>query len=348
MNDPELKAALERFGFSEKEVAAYLTIINHGEIKTRDLAEKAGVSVRYAYNVSERLEEQGLVIVDDYVTPTMIRAVSPSESISDLKDDLSTIESELDTRFEENQFEHQVEVLKTQSTLFKRIRENIRMAETEIVLSIPVKAVPDIADELRDAHDRGVFTLLLLTGVETSVSIGKTIASAVCRWDEDAPTIMAIDGWKGLLSPADIFHNPNSHKNTIYVQENQLIPVFLEAFLGYYWRCGSEVYLSQPNRLPHEYTGFRHAVFDATCLLKRGVNLHAEIKVRPTSTAGGFETISGGVVGTRQSIIEPPSSTLPIENTLLMTINNDVHSIGGQGAFLEEYEAKMVRLTSAE
>ncbi len=348
MNDSDLEAILGRFGFSAKEVATYLVVIDHGEIQISSLAEKAEVSVRYAYNVSERLEEQGLVLVDNYITPTVVRAVSPSESIADLKDDLSMVESELNTRFVENQFEHQVEVLKTQSTLFKRIRETIRTAETEIILSIPAQAVPDIAAELRNALDRGVFILLLLTGSQTAVTTEATIASVVCTWDENVPTVMAVDGWKGLLSPGETIHKSHSHKISIYIHEYHLIPTFIEAFLGYYWRCGAEISLTRPHDLPHEYTSFRHAVFDGTCLLKQGVDLHAEIKVRSTATSSGFETIRGQVVETRQSIIEPRSSSLPIENTLLVQIGDDIHSIGGPGAFIEEYEAKLVRLWSPE
>ncbi|WP_330633338.1 TrmB family transcriptional regulator [Halocatena halophila] len=346
MNDIDLEMALERFGFSEKEVATYLVIINHGQIKVSALAKKADISVRYAYNVAERLERRGLVMVNDYVTPTMIRAVSPSDSISQLKDELSTIESELDSRFEENRFEHQVEVLKTQSTLFKRIRENIRTADKEIILSIPARSVSDFADDLRGALDRGVFIVLLVTGSETMVSEIDTIASIVRTWDEDAPVLMAVDSWKGIISPPDMFRRINSHKHGIRLREYQLTPILISAFLGNYWRCGSEVYLTRSMELPHEYTAWRHAVFDATCLLKQEATLHAEIKVRSVSAATGFETVAGRVVETRQAIIDPSSGTLPIENTLFIAIDGDVYSVGGPGAFLEEYEAKMIRLTA--
>lgn len=344
MNDINLKAALEQFGFSEKEVATYLVIINHGEIKVSSLAEEADVSVRYAYNVAEQLEQRGLVMVDDYATPTMIRAVSPSESVSKLKNRLTVIESELNARFEDSLFDHQVEVLKSQSTLFKRIRKNIRTADKEIILSIPAEAVPDIAGDLRSALDRGVFILLLVTGVETIDSKTDRIASVLRTWNEDAPALMAVDSWNGLFSPPDMFQRIHSHKQGVQLQHHQLIPILISAFLGNYWRCGSEVYIRQPNDPPHEYAGFRHAVFDTTCLLKRDVDLHTEIKVRSTSDTDGFKTIQGRIVETRQSLISPPSSTLPIENTLFVTIDGDVHSIGGQGAFLEDYEAKRVRL----
>jgi len=53
MDDSTLSDLLHRFGFSDKEVDTYLTLLAHGEAKASTIAEAAGVSKRYVYSVSE-------------------------------------------------------------------------------------------------------------------------------------------------------------------------------------------------------------------------------------------------------------------------------------------------------
>jgi len=74
MEDSSLIDRLERLGLSEKEIDTYLSILEHGEAKASTIADDAGVSKRYVYSVSEKLEDRGFVEVNDHAVPTLIRA----------------------------------------------------------------------------------------------------------------------------------------------------------------------------------------------------------------------------------------------------------------------------------
>lgn len=346
MDGRDLRTALKRFGLSEKEVAAYLTSIGHGKIKMSDLADEADISVRHAYKVADQLEQRGLIVVNDHSTPTTLNAIHPSEAISQLKENLSTIESELNTRFEEASFESKTEVYKSKPTLFKRLRESISKAENEILVSLPVEAVPDIADDLRRALDRGVFILLLVTNTKTAVSGDSTIASVMRISEGDFPAMMCVDRRDGIFSPPDLLRHAYSSKQGISLQQNSFIPILISAFLGNFWGAGYEAYISRPNDLPQEYTTFCHAIVDAACKLRQNTELYAEIKARAVSAADGFETIRGQVTNVQQSIIAPESSSRAIKNTLFIESEDTVVSIGGPGAFMEDFEAKMIRLST--
>ncbi|TYL37798.1 TrmB family transcriptional regulator [Natronococcus pandeyae] len=345
MDGTGLRTALKRLGLSEKEVEAYLATIECSEITMSVLADEADVSVRHVYKVAEQLEQRGLVVVNDHITPTTLQAIPPSEAISQLKGNLSAIESELNSRFEEHPFESKTEVFKSKPTLFKRFQESISKAENEILLSVPVEAMPGIADDLQEALDRGVLILLLVTNTETSVSRVGTIASVMRTTKGDFPAMMSVDRRDGFFSPTDMFRRTSPSRQGIYLQQDQFVPILISAFLGNYWGAGREAYISRPSDLPREYTSFCHAMLDATCNLRRTTELHAEIKARPVSGGDGFETIDGRVVDTEQSIIDPPSNSRAIKNTLFLETDDVVVSIGGPGAFLEDFEAKRVRLT---
>jgi sugar-specific transcriptional regulator TrmB len=347
MNDEKLQHTLKQLGFSEKEITVYLVSLKHGCIKVSDLAEEADVSVRYVYNVTKELEQRGLIVIEDHITPTTIRPISPKESISHLMDELSTVESELNTRFEKNQYEPDIEVLKSRSTLLNRIQEKIRNAKSEIHLSVPVEALPDIVDDLKDAINRDVFILLLVThaATDTAALDYDSIASVVRATKEDFPPLMTVDNIDGLFSPPEMFRGVHSHSQCIRIQQRQLIPILVSAFLGNYWRAGREIHKVHSSEIPRKYTAFRHAVYDATCHLNNGREFYAELKVRPLSNGSGVETITGPVVNTEQSLIEPLSSSLYIVNSVHVEVDGEIVTVGGRGSFIEDFEAKVVRLT---
>jgi HTH-type transcriptional regulator, sugar sensing transcriptional regulator len=54
-------ALLKKFGFSDKEIKVYLTLLEYGAISVRSLAELADVNRGSAYDILKKLQEKGLV-----------------------------------------------------------------------------------------------------------------------------------------------------------------------------------------------------------------------------------------------------------------------------------------------
>ena len=120
MDDATLRAHLRRFGFSEKEVDTYLTLLAHGEAKASTIADVAGVSKRYVYSVSETLADRGFVEVDDHVVPTRIRARPPQKVVDPPVTDAEALKPALQARFTRAAPPHnQLDVLKNPETLAK-------------------------------------------------------------------------------------------------------------------------------------------------------------------------------------------------------------------------------------
>ncbi|WP_248904101.1 TrmB family transcriptional regulator [Halocatena marina] len=352
MDESEITRRLRQFGFSEKEIDTYFTILAHGEAKAATIAENAGVSKRYVYSISETLEERGFVEVNDHIVPTTIRANPPEEVIARLTEELQAMQPGLESRFNRTtQPTQQFEVVKSRVTVLKRIQQLLSRATEEVTLSVPVSLLPKIEDELRATVDRGVLVLLLVTREDLEdgqIDQFDDIASAVRVWEELAPVLLTIDRQQGIVAPNEMLMRANTGKQAIVVAQQQLVPVFVGSFLGNYWPMADEVCVTESASLPHRYDGFRQAVLHAELHRRAGQPLVAQIQARSTDSNDDYHDITGPIVEIRQSLTQPATNSFPVENALVVETDDGLVSVGGPGAFIEEYEAGEITLVAGE
>lgn len=348
MSEESLPELLQRFGLSQKEIDTYLALLEHGEAKASVIADEADISKRYVYSVSEDLEKKGFVEVKSHIVPTMIEARAPDEVIDGLRTDVDAIHSGLVELYTEPKpTTEQIEVVKSKITAFKRMRSLIREAESEIAFSIPANYLNNVADELRDAVDRGVLVMLLVTNCEEQLELDG-LASVARSWEEVMPTILAIDSERGIFAPAELLLQSDTNRQGIVFAQKQLGPVIVGSFFGNYWPAATEQYVAEPRPLPATYRGFRHASLQAALHQRDGTSVRAEITGRKTSAPDEQVTIAGDVVRVVQGLLKPANNDFPIEHSLVIDTGEEHVTVGGAGAFVEDIEAEEIRLSEAQ
>lgn len=354
MEDDELADRLEDFGLSEKEAVTYLTILRHGEAKASTIADDAGVSKRYVYSISEELEERGFVEVKDHVVPTMIRAFPPEEVMDTLTETLSRIRPELEGRYTTTtQQLDQFEVVKSRVTVIKRLEQLLADANEEVTISVPWSMLSEIRDRLAETLDRNVLVMLVVTGVEPDDlddpddEFGD-VASVARVWSEPMPMMVTVDTRFGLVAPNDMVARTNSDMRAIALAQEQLVPILVGSFLGNYWPMAEQAYTSDPGELPERFTGFRRAVLEAELHRRAGTDLVATVDARPVHEEGDYREVTGHVLEVRQSLLAPANNAFPVENALVLETDDGTKSVGGEGAFVEDLEARDVVLDRVE
>ncbi|WP_433632365.1 TrmB family transcriptional regulator [Halomicrococcus sp. NG-SE-24] len=350
MDDASLEDQLQRFGFSDKEVDTYLTILELGEAKASTIADEAGVSKRYVYSIAETLSDRGFVEVNNHAVPTTIRANSPEDVVGALTDDLEEMRPALDSRFSRTDSRtERFEVVKSRVTVLKRISELLSRADTEVTLAIPYRLLDEVADELRAAVERDVLVLLLVTGVDPEEAVGLDGLASVARaWDQPMPTMLTVNQTDGLVAPGELLSQSNSPTQAIVFAQEQLTPVIVGSFLGNYLPMAAEVYTAEPMALPATFRNFRQAVLQASLHLRSGTEIRARVTGHPLYDEDAAGELDGVVVDVRQSLIEPTTSSFPVENALVVETEAGTYSVGGEGAFVEDFQASEVELTPAE
>ena len=72
-----------------------------------------------------------------------------------------------------------------------------------------------------------------------------------------------------------------------------------------------------------------------------------------TPIAAEFETPEGEVVNApiadvRQGLVEPTNNAFPVENTLVLEPGDGRFTVGGEGAFIEDDEAREIALSATD
>ncbi|WP_135305471.1 TrmB family transcriptional regulator [Haloarcula amylovorans] len=339
--ETEIREELSILGLSDTEIDTYLALLPRGEAPTSTIAEEADVTQRAVYNIAERLEKRGLVRVKEHASPTVIRALPPEEAIGSLSERLESITPSLEDRFNETtDTEPEIQMLKSRQTAIKRLRTSISNAEDEIFVAVPKHVYPEIESGLRSAVNRGVFVLLLVGELDTPAEIEQFegVGDAIRYWDESLPFAFVVDDTTAMIGEPDIFSGPTTETEVVSVSQQHLTGSVLGMSLSAYWSASTELYVTDPDPLPKTYGWFRQAVFHAYLHMQQGTDLWADIE-----TVSG-ELISGAVSQVRQAIIEPATNDYTLEMSLFLETDNGEVSVGGPGAFIEDYEGKTVRL----
>lgn len=338
---------LQRYGLSETEAETYLAVAEEGPATARTVAEAADVSKSYVYDICDTLAAKGFVSVDDHRTPTVIRATPPSEAFDALRRDLDTLETAVQARYEDTpDDDNTFEVVKSRPTIVKRLEQHIEAADREVILQLPARRLPDIRDPLRRARERGILVLLTLSSYdpETTDLDLAGLANAVRIGLDGAPSLLATDQQRGFVSPSTMLSWDHDETNAITFTQEKVAAVLVGSYLGNYWPIGEEVLVSRPPELPVRYDMFRPVVFTTALALRAGESVVADLYARPTGSDDEFEVLTGEVVDVCQNLVEPTNSDFGFENSLTVDTGDRRITVGGYGAFIEDYEVKHTTL----
>lgn len=343
-DETALREALSVIGLSDTEVETYLALLGRGEATTRTVAEDADVTQRAVYDIAARLEDRGLVRVNDHASPTTIRVVPPNESVASLTDRLDAITPALEDRFNETtQQAPEIQIVKSRETALKRLRGAISQAKREIVLAVPEHVYPAIESALRAAVERDVLVLLLVGEMKDSNGDGDRFAGAadvVRYWDESLTFLYVRDDESAMIGDPRLVSGTHADEDGVVVSQRNLAGSILGLYLSGYWPASTELFVTDPLPLPQRFEWFRRALFHATLLHQTGTDLRASIETESGTT------ISGPVSQIRQALIEPATNEFSLEASLSIETDDGEVSIGGRGSFVEDYEAKSVTLRS--
>lgn len=345
-DDRSLRDELATFGFSDTEIDTYLTILSQGETTTGEVAEDADVTQRAVYGIAERLEDRGLVRVNDHASPTTIRAVPPAEAIQTLSERLESIQPTLEAQYNETAPKApEIQIVKSRETVLKRFRKAVSDARDEVILAVPKGTYPEIEAELAAAKERGALVLVLIGEMEAPDGDGERYAATadiVRYWSESLPFLYAVDNESAMIGDAEILSGTHADEDAVVVSEDNLAGSIFGLYLGAYWPASTELHVTDPDPLPREFDWFRTAVVQAILHYRQGTDLRAVIE-----TESG-EEIAGRVTEIRQPLVDPPTNEFTLETSIYVeTDDGEVLSAGGHGSFLEDYEAVSVALRDA-
>lgn len=237
--------------------------------------------------------------------------------------------------------------LTTVDAVVEHVVELVEGAAATFSLTVLPGTLPSVRAPLERAIDNDVLVLLLASGHEpVDAAELKGLATVTRRWTGRAPLTCTVDGERGLFAPGSFFAGQRADRPAATTEDSALVHAMFSEFVGNYWLSGAEMATADPTPLPATYENFRHAVVEATLRLRNRQVVEARVEGRPVGDTG-TETVTGTLVNARQSFVYPVTSSFPSETSLGLRTEDGLVTVGGWGAFVEDYEAESVTLTES-
>ncbi|WP_324760267.1 TrmB family transcriptional regulator sugar-binding domain-containing protein [Haloarcula sp. GH36] len=346
----ETVAQLARFGLSETEARTYVAVLERGSATIAELSTATDISTGYVYDLVERLDDRGLVVVDDHRTPTQVRAVDPESAIESMTEELSELATDLAERHTEAEPDYPaVELVRTRETLYDRLERLVGNASQEVFLSVPAPAIDRLTPALERAVRRGVFVAVLLgtAGVDGPVDVERIARGThvVRTWEATVASLAAADGRVSITSDSSLLHG--QHRQGEYGLAIEQSPKNATAILSQwsnFWAAGEQIYRADSPSLPLETVSFRHGLF-AIATHDDPHSLAVTAHLLPDQDR---ETLTGRVVETKQGLVDPVTAEFTGQNGLVLDVDGTHHSVGGSGAYTEAFAADHLSVRERE
>ena len=352
MSGDPLRNHLTAFGLSSTEIDVYRSILRVGSGKTGEIADAAGVSQGYVYEVVETLAERGFVAIDESTSPTTIRARQPETAIEGLSDRIDELESAIETEYAGGAGTAEFEIIHSRATVRRRVRSAIEAASHEAFVVVPASEFEHLTGVLADAVDRGVFVYCLILGPDAAEIAGEFGESGrythVLRvWETTPPVFVIVDEQTGVMGSYDVLSGRHGDEYALAFSQPEVANGFYGNLISNVWPMGQTIYRADPDPLPASYDHLRTAVTNATFHREAGRELAADLVVDRTDS-GERETFENvPIVDVRQSLVGESTAEFPMENSLVFETDGARHAVGNGGGidpFLEPYVGREVRL----
>lgn len=171
--DQTLEGLMEA-GFTEYEAKVYLSLLSQHPASAYTISQKSGVPHSRVYDISRRLITKGFA-ASSGTNPEVFSPLSPDELIDKIKRDNDKLTHKLKDHLENIDFIPDFDPVwnvKTQEEAIEKVREIVIGAKRKIYLGIWLEDFLPIKEDLRRAHERGVYVFMLVYG-ETKIDFGE-------------------------------------------------------------------------------------------------------------------------------------------------------------------------------
>jgi len=342
MTSRELRGALERIGqrvdFSEYEVEAYLTVLEHGQMTASEIADRTDIPHPRVYDTVRSLADNGLVELHES-RPMRVLPIEPEEAFTELQTSLDDLVEQLEKQYTTPTRDSEaITLIKSRSTILRYLGDVIESAEYEVMVSLSADLVGRFESELATLRDRGVTVELLVSPADDVPGPDEYDYDAVAtttrvRRGVTTPIVAVADGNYSVYTTREALRTDVGRYGVIFNRSELgfLVSAFLNTVV---WTSGRTIQTASGEpAFPRRYATIRRCVDD----LRRFSGAFYATIIGQDILGGERRTVSGKVVDiTAEANKERAALTIETDDGLV--------DVGGQTAALEDIEASEIHI----
>ncbi|PSP85516.1 ArsR family transcriptional regulator [Halobacteriales archaeon QS_6_64_34] len=342
MPSDDLEAALEavisRFNLGEYEIAAYLAVLQHGELTASEIAERTDIPQPRVYDTVRSLGEVGLVELKES-RPMKVLAIDPRESFGDIQDSLDELVEDLSSRYTAPAREPEaVSLVKSRPTILRYLEDIIDAAEYELMLSLTPSLLERFESTLRSRQEAGIAIEILLSPAAeapepSDFDYNRVATTVKGRRGITTPVVAVADGNYSMYATRESVQGVPDRYGVIFNRSELgfLVSGFLNTVL---WTTADEIAVDESElSFPRRYGTIRRCISDLATL---DGEFYATIEGREVESGDSWV-----VQGRVDEVSFSPNREVA---TLVVVTDDGPVDVGGQVAAYEDIEAYEIRV----
>ncbi|MFC7210619.1 TrmB family transcriptional regulator [Natronoarchaeum sp. GCM10025321] len=359
MEQDELTTVLEDAGLSPYQSEAYVTLLELGSASATDLADLSQVPDPRIYDVLRDLESKGFI--ETYEQDSLhARAHDPDEVLDDLRSRASQFESaasEIEERWNQPEMgQSKVSIVSRFETVLDSAKRYIREADNQVQLAVTPDQFEKLRPSLVEAIENDVLVKLSLHSRERDTIDDEALPGACTEARHrplPSPFVVIVDREKTCFAP----HSDSINQYGVLVDDRTHTYVFHWFFLTSMWDVWETLYVDPAQGELRNYVNLRYFVRDVKPLYDDEAEIEVDV-VGVDTTTSHTRTIQGRLVdirttnqfddGMREADANPSVAEYAGVAAISVDTGDDVVTIGGWGATLEDVEAERITVTNFE
>lgn len=343
MDTDDLRRQVEQVGglfdFGEYELAAYLAVLEHGQLTPSEITERTDIPQTRVYDTVRDLESRGVVVIKE-TRPMRVVAVDPEEAFGSAREAFGDVLDELETRYSTPALSVEaVSLVKSRNSILRYLEAVVESAEYELSLSLTPDLLARFEADLRERNAEVNVNLLVAPAADAPDS-GEYDYTAVAtmtraRRGVTTPVIAVADGEFSVYATRQALTGEGRY-GVIFNQSTLgfLVNTFFNNML---WTTADEVATAPDGRaFPRRYASIRQCIRE---ILANDGPFRATVEGRDVTT-GTPRQFTGPVADTTFEMGGGIAS-------LTVDTDDGPVTVGGRVAALEDVEAHEVVLERA-
>ena len=344
----DLKKRIEQAGnrldLTEYEIAAYLAVLEYGELSASEVSYRTDVPQPRVYDIVRRLEERSLVELIEG-RPMRVRALDPAELFDDLNSSLKSLAADLGSRYTAPEPDDEaVSLVTSRQTILRRFQAIIEAAEYELILSLTPSLLKRFEKPLMAHRQANVPIELLVSPAseapDPTIYDYLSVATRVrLRRGVTTPLLAVADGKHSIYTTQDVLKREQDQYGVIF--HRSMLGFLVTGFFntGLWVTADPLASDGNENGFPKQFASVRRCVKD---LQQRDGEFHATVTGRTVETGRRWSE-SGTITD-----ISAKLSERIVSFTLETEPESESFTIGGRVASLEDIEAHTIRINRKE
>ena len=131
-----VRGITRKFDFGEYEMAAYMTVLENGELTASEIGTRTDIPQTRVYDTVRDLESRGVVDIEE-TRPMRVIAVGPERAFDSVESTVAEVVDELRSRYSEPVWDGEAATLvRSRTSVLRYLDEIAELAEFELSLSL--------------------------------------------------------------------------------------------------------------------------------------------------------------------------------------------------------------------